>query len=331
MAAGTTPPGKTPEDSKEFLRVPVFPRYVDSQGHIKAGPALKFIDIAGWMAPARHAGPGITVVTAALDRTNFNHPVHRWELLTLEGRVTQVWRSSMESRVSISATNFRTGESRPVATAYLVLVALDDKLQPVPVPSLVLATEEDKRLAAAADLRKQNRHQERETAPFLPIVPEADQPVYVERRMTPDDANSFNQVFGGAILEMIEEAGSQAAQRHFLGGTVAGVRQDRMNFLESAFIGETIRAAAVVTRTWLTSMEVQVDVVSCNPVSGQCRQIGHSYLIYVGLGPDGRPVRLPTWAPQTPTQALRAEAADVRRHIAQHEVIAEAAWRTEAL
>jgi acyl-CoA hydrolase len=100
---------------------------------------------------------------------------------------------------------------------------------------------------------------------------------------------------------------------------VAAVRQDRMNFLQPAFVGETITAQALVTKTWNTSMEVQVEVTAHNPQSGQTRLIGNSYLVYVALSPDGIPAQAPPWLPVTALQIERAKAADFRRAIRKEE------------
>ncbi|MBY0404387.1 MAG: hypothetical protein K2X66_10855, partial [Cyanobacteria bacterium] len=104
-----------------------------------------------------------------------------------------------------------------------------------------------------------------------------------------------------------------------LGGAVVGVRMDRMSFLEPSFIGETLRAKAVVTKTWNTSMEVKVEVDSINPHTKQTRHVAHCFLVYVSQGPDGNPVTAPPWVPKTDAQKQRAEAADKRRSIRREE------------
>jgi acyl-CoA hydrolase len=66
-------------------------------------------------------------------------------------------------------------------------------------------------------------------------------------------------------------------------------------------------------------MELQVEVEAINPTSGQRRKVASSYLVYVKLGPNGRPAEVPPWVPQTDTQKLRAEHADRRRAIRNQE------------
>jgi acyl-CoA hydrolase len=98
-----------------------------------------------------------------------------------------------------------------------------------------------------------------------------------------------------------------------------GVRQDRMSFIAPTFIGETIEAKAIITKTWNTSMEVQVEVYAQNPNNPEPRKVATSYQVYVRLGPNGRPGEVPPWIPNTANQKQRAERADLRRQIRQDE------------
>lgn len=300
-------------ESRDYLRVPAYPEYMNALGHMKAGHVLKLIDIAGSISAKKYLGNNNVVVTASVDRTDFINPVRRWELITLESKLTQVWKTSMEAQITVSAWSFQTNETRDIATAYLVFVALDNHRHKTQVPPLRFETEAESQLAQAADIRKKLRTQEGKQLPIMPIDPADDNPVCIERLMTPNDANHMNNVFGGVILDIIDEAGSLAACRQALGGTVIGVRLDRMSFLEPAFIGETIQAMAIVTKTWHTSQEVQVEVTAHNPATGQVRPIAQSYLVYVSLGPEGQPVQVPPWIPRTSVQEERAQAADIRR------------------
>ena len=66
-------------------------------------------------------------------------------------------------------------------------------------------------------------------------------------------------------------------------------------------------------------MEVQVEVEAVNPNTKERRKVASSYLVYVRLGPDGRPGVVPPWAPQTEAQKQRAEYADIRRELRREE------------
>jgi acyl-CoA hydrolase len=318
----TTPHPPENPVPRHFIRTPAYPWLLDEAGFMRAGHVLKLIDIVGSEAALRHLnrdGKRGLVVTASLDRTNFHQPIRLWDMIRLESRVSQVWQSSLEVEVRVQAENWFTDETRDIATAYLVFVALNEKTrEKIQFPAYQPGTPEELQLAQAAELRKKNRATEGKTAPFIPIE-DTDNPVVISRLMTPNDANAQSNVFGGIILSLIDEAGSQVAKKQSLNQPVVGVRQDRMSFISPTFIGETVEAKAVLTKTWNTSTEVQVEVFAQNPNQAEPRRVASSYLVYVKLGPNGRPGEMPPWTPQTPAQIQRAELADVRREIRERE------------
>ncbi len=314
-------------DKSGFIRLPAFPWRLNKAGFIQAGHVLKLIDINGSEAAFRYIQSTTpddqkkpVVVTASVDRTNFIAPIHKWEYIRMESDVTQVWNSSLESRVKVYAENMLSGEIREVATSHLIFAALDlhsrkkAQLQP-----LKPTTPEEVQSAKMADLRKANRKEEGNVAPFISIE-ESDSPEVVERMMTPEHANGHANVFGGIILDIIDEAGAKMAEKQTYGLPVVGVRLDRMSFIAPTYIGEKVEAKAIVTKTWRTSMEVQVEVEAVNPNTGDRRKVASSYLVYVKIEPsDGRAVEVPPYLPKTANQKKRAEAADARRAIRKQE------------
>ena len=72
------------------------------------------------------------------------------------------WRTSMEVGVRVEAENPRAGDQRHTSTAYLTMVAVDDKGSPIPVPPLLAQTETERRREREAELRRRNRLAERE-------------------------------------------------------------------------------------------------------------------------------------------------------------------------
>ncbi|MGE0200096.1 MAG: acyl-CoA thioesterase [Candidatus Melainabacteria bacterium] len=308
-----------------LIRVPAFPWRLNDAGFIQAGHVLKLTDIVGSEAAIRFihqyvtADPKPVVVTASVDRTNFISPIHAWEMIRMQSHVTRVWTTSMEVTVNVFAENFYTGEPRHVATSNLVFVAVDPaSRRKVNLPEWQPDTETTRAEAAEADRRRDNRKLEGKVAPFLPITGD-DDPVILDQSMTIHDANAQSNVFGGILLDLIDEVGALAAQEQALKQTVVGVRLDRMSFIAPTFIGETVEARAIVTKTWRTSMEVQVELEALNPHTGDRRQVASSYLVYVRVGADGRKAEVPPFIPRTERQQQRAEAADRRRAIRQQE------------
>ena len=129
-------------------------------GNIHGGVIMYLCDEVAGIAAVRHSG--CRVVTVAMDRMTFLHPVYVGHLLTLKATVNAAWKTSMEVGVRVEAENIRSGETTATSTAYLTMVALDDEGRPTPVPPIAPATPDEERRAREAQLRRDNRLAERE-------------------------------------------------------------------------------------------------------------------------------------------------------------------------
>ena len=89
----------------------------NNAGHIHGGAVMKLCDEAAGLAAIRHARQ--RVVTAAVDRVTFLHPVYVGEVLTLSASVNAVWSTSIEVGVRGEAENPLTGEARHTSSAYM--------------------------------------------------------------------------------------------------------------------------------------------------------------------------------------------------------------------
>ena len=68
----------------------------------------------------------------------------------------------MEVGVRVEAENAVTGEIRATSTAYLTMVAVEEKGKPMPVPPLVVEGPVEERRQREAEVRRRNRLTERE-------------------------------------------------------------------------------------------------------------------------------------------------------------------------
>jgi acyl-CoA hydrolase len=132
----------------------------NSAGFVHGGTVMKICDEAAGIAAVKHCR--MRVVTAAIDRMTFLHPVHVGELLTCRASVNAVWRTSMEVGVRVEAENPLTGDRRHTSTAYLTMVALDEDGRPARVPPLAPETPVEERRRREAELRRKNRLSERD-------------------------------------------------------------------------------------------------------------------------------------------------------------------------
>jgi acyl-CoA hydrolase len=150
-------PAKCSSDSEVSLSQQMMPSDANPLGNVHGGYIMKLVDEAGGLAAMRHARR--PVVTVALDSMSFLSPVRVGHLLTLRARVNWVGKSSIEVGVRVEAENPVTGELVHTNSAFAVFVALDDNGRPIPVPPLILETEEERRRWLEGEERQELRLQ----------------------------------------------------------------------------------------------------------------------------------------------------------------------------
>jgi acyl-CoA hydrolase len=131
----------------------------NTAGNVHGGVIMHLCDEVAGIAAVRHSGR--RVVTAAMDRMTFRHPVFVGGLVTVRATVNAAWRSSMEVGVRVESEDVRTGEITHTSTAYLTMVALDDEGRPTEVARVAPETLDEQRRAREAALRRENRLSER--------------------------------------------------------------------------------------------------------------------------------------------------------------------------
>ncbi|MFO7540299.1 MAG: acyl-CoA thioesterase [Chloroflexota bacterium] len=132
---------KPSSESSITLTQVMGPGHANIMGNVHGGLIMKLCDEAGGMTATKHAGrPSVTV---AVDSMSFHSPVNIGNLVTVKAEVTWVGRSSMETRVTVTAEDVLTGSVTHTNTAYFVYVALDEQGRPVPVPPLSRETEQE--------------------------------------------------------------------------------------------------------------------------------------------------------------------------------------------
>ncbi len=132
----------------------------NNSGNVHGGVIMYLCDEVAGIAAVRHSG--CRVVTVAMDRMTFLHPVYVGHLVTVKATVNAAWNTSMEVGVRVEAENIRSGELTHTSTAYLTMVALDEDGRPAPVPPIAAGTRDEERRAREAQLRRDHRLAERE-------------------------------------------------------------------------------------------------------------------------------------------------------------------------
>jgi len=132
--------------------------------------------------------------------------------------------------------------------------------------------------------------------------------------MMPMDANVAGNVFGGAILRLIDEVASIVAKRHARNNVVTA-SIDRMDFFSPVYVGDLLRLIASINYVHRTSMEIGVRVEAENPITGKVRHTGTCFLTHVALDKNGKPVLVPTLRLETDEEKRRWSEAENRRKI----------------
>jgi acyl-CoA hydrolase len=138
------------------------PADANFMGNIHGGVIMKLIDEAAGACAFRFCRTD--VVTAAIDRIDFHHPVQVGNLVRLLANVNYAGTSSVEVGVRVEAEDLLSGRVTHTNSAYLVFVALDGSGRPIPVPGYTPETDEQKTWNAKATERRRKRLLEREPA-----------------------------------------------------------------------------------------------------------------------------------------------------------------------
>jgi acyl-CoA hydrolase len=139
------------------MTVLMTPDMANFAGNVHGGTILKFLDQVAYACASRYAA--CYVVTLSVDQVMFRQPIHVGELVSFLASVNHTGTSSMEVGIKVVAENIRSQKKRHVNSCFFTMVAVNDDRQPVPVPSLQLATDDAKRRFEQAVLRKKLRQE----------------------------------------------------------------------------------------------------------------------------------------------------------------------------
>ena len=131
----------------------------------------------------------------------------------------------------------------------------------------------------------------------------------------PQHCNGYSKprLFGGQIMAWIDIVGAVAARR-YTHSTVTTVCVDNLNFLNPAYLNDTVVQEAQVTWTGRTSLEVRVDSY-VEKLDGSRERVNRAYLVFVALDEGDNPKPVPPFTPQTDAEKREFAAAEERRRI----------------
>jgi acyl-CoA hydrolase len=128
----------------------------------------------------------------------------------------------------------------------------------------------------------------------------------------PNDANPLGFILGGTVMHLIDIAGAIACHRHTRSLLVTAA-VDGLQFLNTIKVGDMIILRARVTAVYKTSLEVEVEVLSEETLTGIRRVTSHAFLTFVSIDRDGKRVEIPGLILETDEEKKKAREADERR------------------
>src|ERR1019366_7057584 len=134
----------------------------------------------------------------------------------------------------------------------------------------------------------------------------------------PADANALGNLFGGRLMQFIDLVGAMAASRHARAITITA-SMDHLDFVAPVHVGDLLILKASVNRAFRTSMEVGVKAMVEDARGQTLRHVSSSYVTYVAVDREGKPVTVPCVVAETEHQKRRYADALRRREMRSEE------------
>ena len=133
------------------------------------------------------------------------------------------------------------------------------------------------------------------------------------RIVRPNHLNGANRLFGGILMQWIDEVAGIVAKRHCMTNvTTAAV--DNLTFLHGAYQNDMVVIKGKITWVGSTSMEVCVDTYVEN-IRGERHRINNAHFMMVALDEHDKPIRVPRLVLQTEDERLAWSHGEERRRI----------------
>ncbi|RXT07895.1 acyl-CoA thioesterase [Ammoniphilus sp. CFH 90114] len=130
-------------------------------------------------------------------------------------------------------------------------------------------------------------------------------------RVMPPNTNTHGTLFGGKLMSDIDDVASLSAIRHSHQKVVTA-STDSVDFLMPITLDDSVTLESYVVSTGKTSMEVFVKVIAENLFTGERRIAATSFLTFVALDENKKPLQVPAVVPSTEEEKKLNEMAPQR-------------------
>ncbi|NON62764.1 acyl-CoA thioesterase [Acidianus sp. DSM 29099] len=266
-------------------------------GRLHGGDMLKLFVDAGMISSMKVARG--KVVLAELDNVVFKKGINLGDIIRVEAEVDYVGKSSLE----VQMMAFRGEELMVSATG--VYVKVDEYQRPVEVQEKVKPIDE-------SEVRRYEEAVKRRERRVRDVPSDIDETeglrcretntVYVSPELTYDG----ERMSAGRLLKFMDDlAGSLGLE--FIGysghsptsDATVTVAVSEMGFYSPVRLGDIIQITSGIVYVGKTSIGTLANVFRYNPEDRTTKKVTKAYMVFVRIGPDGKPKEMPTYSPST--------------------------------
>jgi len=130
----------------------------------------------------------------------------------------------------------------------------------------------------------------------------------------PNDTNMLDNLYGGNLLNWMDNIAAIAAHRHCK-RVVVTATVNHVEFRKSIELGSIVTMEAKVSRAFNSSMEIFIDVYVENPITGKQVKSNEAIYTFVAVDQNGSAITVPSIRPETAIEQERFDAALRRRQL----------------
>lgn len=134
----------------------------------------------------------------------------------------------------------------------------------------------------------------------------------LQRLVLPPDTNVYKDLYGGRLVEWIDNVAGIVAAKHSRKRTVTG-SIDSLFFLSPINLGDIVHMTGRINYVHKSTMEIEVDVSSEEGLTGEKSFTTTCLLTYVAITQDGRSTEVPGLILETDDDKKRFEQGEQRR------------------
>ena len=141
----------------------------------------------------------------------------------------------------------------------------------------------------------------------------SDSMVETVRIVRPNHLNGANRLFGGILMQWIDEVAGIVAKRHAMTNVITA-SVDNLTFVRGAFQNEMVVIIGKLTWVGTSSMEVLVETYVEN-IKRERKLINKAYLVMVSIDENDKPVKVPRLSLENEEEKVERENAEIRHMI----------------